>query len=860
MQLYDLKTLHMDHAFGIDQVPYFSWKIKSDKKNVIQEAYQIKVFSGETTLWDTGKLKSRQQSFVEYAGLPLQSKTIYKWQATVWDNHGEMSQESGCFETAFLEQSDWKAKWIESSIPRVPVTEYKYGNTAPAVFFEKKFCLRKKVRSARLYATCYGTYRLRVNEKRPDDREFAPEFTAYGSILYYQTYDVGSMLKLGENTLDMYVGDGWYFSLQAGPVVDNPHEKPSVLFQLEISYEDGSREIICSDGEESCSLGPICYSDIFQGEKQDWRIGFEEKQPVLVKDYGYSILQAQPMPPVRPIRQLPAVEVMTSPAGEMIVDFGQILAGRARVHIDVPAGREVTLEYFEILDEFGNYNNTMFVPQKDIVISNGNPVEHEVYFTFHGFRYIRVTGLDEVKKEDFTAVLLTTEKENLASFSSSDHRMNRLYKNVRWSQANNMMSIPTDCPSREKAGWTGDLLVYARTALINEDVTPFLTSWLANVRANQAENGCVMLTTPYTKLYHNLMLNTVKKFGDTEATGIAGWSDAIVWVPYEMYRVTGNKLILKQNFKAMKKWCDYIIKTAKEKRGYHNIPEVFDQYLWNTGFHFGEWLIPSRPDNTGEQFGICKESAFYIAPFFGFQTLVYMAEICQVLGKEEEQKAYSSMAEKMKYAIQQGIFYPDMLPKHLMGAYILAFAFDLVPEDLYEKYKKRLMDLITLHEGCLDTGFLATPFILDTLYKLGESQMAYQILWQNKQPSWLYQVEHGATAIWESWDADEAERTNRVVSFDHYAFGCVDDWISRHLAGIDSDVAGYSHVLIHPDMEDHLTSCSRTFKSEAGEISVSWTKDELNLTIPCNTTATVEWKGKVLEVGSGSYRMEDSNE
>lgn len=860
MQLYDLKTLHMDHAFGIDRMPYFSWKLKSERRNVVQQAYRIQVFCGKSILWDSGKIGGRQQSFVEYEGPPLQSRTVYKWQVTVWDNYGDISQGENNFETAFLDKADWKAKWIESSFPRTPVTEFKYGNTPPAVFFEKRFHLQKKVRKARLYATAYGVYRLRVNAQRPDDREFAPEFTAYDAVLYYQTYDVTVLLKQGNNTLDMYVGDGWYFSLQAGPVVEHPHEKPSVLFQLEVIYEDESKEIICSDGGESCFLGPICYSDIFQGEKQDLRIGFEDKQQVLVKDYGYDILQAQPMPPVRPVKLLPAVEIFTSPAGEMIVDFGQILAGRARVHIDVPAGREVVLEYFEILDENGNYINTMFAPQKDIVISNGKPVEHEVYFTFHGFRYIRVTGLKEAKKEDFTAVLLTTEKENLGSFYCSDQRMNRLYKNVRWSQANNMMSIPTDCPAREKAGWTGDILVYARTALINEDVTPFLTSWLANVRANQAENGCVMLTTPYTKLYHNLMLSTVGKFGDTEVTGIAGWSDAIVWVPYEMYRVTGNKLVLKENFEAMKKWCDYIIKTAREKRGEHNIPRELDQYLWNTGFHFGEWLIPSRSDDTGEQFGICKESSFYIAPFFGYKTLVRMAEICRVLGKEEEHTVYENLAGKMKTAIQQGLIYPDLLPKHLMGAYVLAFAFDLVPTDLHEEYKKRLLDLITLHHGCLDTGFLATPFILDVLYKLGETETAYRILWQDKKPSWLYQVNHGATAIWEAWDADEAEHTRRFVSFDHYAFGCVDDWIFRHLAGIDSDTPGFSHVVIRPDMEEHLTNCRRTFQSEAGEISISWTKEELNVTIPCNTTATVIWKGKKLELGSGNYRLEEQYE
>ena len=190
-----------------------------------------------------------------------------------------------------------------------------------------------------------------------------------------------------------------------------------------------------------------------------------------------------------------------------------------------------------------------------------------------------------------------------------------------------------------------------------------------------------------------------------------------------------------------------------------------------------------------------------------------------------------------------------------MGAYVLAFAFDLVMEEQSEVYKKRLLDLIDYHGGCLDTGFLATPFILDVLYKLGETKIAYNILWQNKQPSWLYQVEQGATAIWEAWDADKAKKDGRLVSFDHYAFGCVDDWICRHIAGIDSDVPGFKHFLIKPDMDEHLTNCKRTYMSEAGEISVSWDEKELNVSIPCNTTAKVIWKGKTIELGSGSYHL-----
>lgn len=859
MQLYDLKTLHMRDNIGLDQNPYFSWKIASRQKNVLQSAYQIRVFHDQNCVWDTGRVESSKQSFVDYEGEPLLSQTQYIWRVAVWTNNENKEEAESSFETGILDKSLWKAKWVESSIPRVPVTEYKYGNTAPPVFFAKEFYCKKEIKKARLYATSHGVYRLRVNGKRPDDREFAPEFTTYETVLYYQTYDVTDLLMAGENTLDMYVGDGWYFSLQASPVFHDQHEKPSVLFQLEVEYVDGTSEQFISDGDETCALGQVCYSDIFQGEKQDLRIGADKKYSVEVKDYGYDMLMAQPMPPVRPMRLIPAVDVFQSPKGEWIVDFGQVMAGRARIQVNEPMDTEMIFEYFEILDENGNYINTMFCPQKDIVVSNGTPAEHEAMFTFHGFRYIRVTGIKEVKKEDFIAVLLTTEKENAGSFRCSDERLNRLYSNVRWSQYNNMMSVPTDCPAREKAGWTGDILVYAKTALMNEDVTPFLTSWLRSVRENQAEDGAVMITAPYTKLYQGVFLDAVKEYGDGQATGVAGWSDAIVWVPYIMHQVTGNRGVLCENFDAMKKWCEYIIRTAKEKRGYRDIPLDYDQYLWNTGFHFGEWLIPSQEIDPKKPYENGKTTAYFMAPFFGYMSVHYFSEICTILGKTEEAVYFAKTAEKMKWAIQNGIMRGGHMPEQLMGGYCVAFAFDLVPDDLKENYKEKLVSLIQENENCLDTGFLATPYLLDALCIIGEYELAEKVFWQDKRPSWFYEVDHGATAIWEAWDADDAQRTGRFVSFDHYALGCVDDWIERTICGLDSDTTGFTHLVIRPYYDSHLTFCERTFESEAGTVCVRWDENTLEVEIPCNATATVWCNGAESEVGSGIHTYQRSS-
>lgn len=852
MELYDLKTQHMRHPI-VDTIPEFSWKIRSAEKNVIQTAYRILVRNENKIVWDTGKIENRDQSFIRYEGETLHSEQRYDWTVSVWNNHGEEASASSDFETAFLSENDWIGKWIECPFKREAANEYAFGASYPPVLFEKTFELDHEIERARISATAYGVYELKMNGCKADDRALAPEFTPYGKIMYYQRYDVTEYLTKGKNKLEMYVGDGWYFSTQARPVMETYHNEPSVLFQLEITYKNGITKTICSDGTETCRLGQIVYSDLYQGEKRDYRIQNTEKYPVQVKEYGYRHLCIQPMPPIRPVRMIPAVDVLVSPAEETIVDFGQVIAGKAKVKIHAPKDTEITLEYFEVLDSDGNYINTMFAPQKDTIISDGKPIEHEVKFTFHGFRYIRVSGIKNVRKEDFTAILLSTEKENKGSFYCSDQRLNRLYENIRWSQYNNMMSVPTDCPTREKAGWTGDALIYAKTAMRNEEMTPFLSSWLQIVRSDQQSDGVIRIVAPYMKLYENLLLQTVKKFGDDKVTGVAGWSDVIVWLPYDMYQMTGNRLVLRDNFEAMEAWCEYIIRTAEEKRGDQNIPYEQDRYLWNTGFHFGEWLVPSRPDNTGEQYGICKESSFYIAPFFGYMTIRKMSEICRVLEKTEKAVRYERFAGKMKSAIQEAILRAGLLPDHLMGAYVLAFAFDLVPDELQDGYKKKLLDLVRQHDGCLDTGFLATPFLLDTFCKIGENKLAHELLWQNKRPSWLYQVDHGATTVWEAWDADDAQKGERYVSFDHYAFGCVDNWICTHIAGIDSDTPGFAHIVIKPDLDEKLEFCQRTFESEAGTIKVEWNKKNLKVSVPCNTTATITWQGNMYEIGSGEY-------
>lgn len=867
MKVTHLRVNHMAEPF-IDGKPEFSWRIESEDRDVLQTSYRITVQAEGKTVWDSGTVESREQSFIEYTGT-LMPQTKYVWTVYVTDNHGKNASASGRFETAFLTAQEWKGEWAESPFDRNEVPYFTYGIENPVLIFDRSFAVGKSIRQGRLYATCYGVYRPLLNGHRIDDREFAPEFTPYDKVLNYQCYDVTDLLVKGDNRMEFFVGDGWYFCGQTAVVTKDKKQKPSILFCLEIEYVDGTKESVFSDKDVRCKKSDILFSDLFMGERTDKTLPPAEESPVVLRQYGYSHLRCQPMPPVRAVEFLPAKQILTSPKGETIVDFGQVISGRARIRIDEPKGTELMFEHTEVLDKDGNYFSTMVARQCDTVVSDGVPFVYEPMFTFHGFRYIRVTGMTDPTADKFTAVLLSTEKENAGEFCCSDGRFDRLYKNIRYSQRNNMMSIPTDCPTREKAGWTGDILIYAKAAALNEDMTPFLTSWINGLMQDQQEDGVIPIVSPLTEMYDMVSRKTMADFAENKradgldeivgensflhcgknmATGVAGWSDAIVWVPYSMYRVTGNRRILKNTYAAMKKWCDWIIYAARQKRG-TDLPDEIERYLWDTGFQFGEWLVPGRQS---EGFEICKESALYITAFFGYKTISMMSEIASLFDQTEAEY-YRSVAEKMKKAIRDGIFGYDLLPRHLQGAYVLAFAFDLVPENLFEEYKSRLIRLVEEHGNCLQTGFLATPFLFDALEKINRKDLAKAILWQTKSPSWLYEVERGATTIWESWTAMDENGNPQKISFDHYAFGVVDEWICRKICGIDTDTLGSDHILICPDTDYGFTKAERTFVSEAGEISVKWDKEKLEVKIPPNRTATVSWRGRTYEVGSGEY-------
>lgn len=876
MELKNLYTMHMDSPLGFDRCPYFSWEIKSDENDVVQTAYQILVSHEGNVLWDSSKVESDQATYLMYDGAPLQSRNRCKWTVTAWDNHGNTAHASSYFEMALLHESDWKGMWMETPFPSKK-RGMGFGLQPPATMFRRDFGVQKQLMHARLYATSHGAYLPTINGQRVDDRTLAPEHTVYGKYLCYQTYDVTAHLREGDNAIGFYVGDGWYCCPHTKPDIKRFKPVHAILFQLELCYVDGSRELVFSDQSVTCDTGAVVSSDLFAGELYDatleqagWDCAeFDASlwKPAKMGNYSLDNLRAQFGEPVRPVMELPVQTMYKSPKGETILDFGQVIAGRLRIEVNVPQNAKITLDHFEVPDKDGNYFNNIMTKmvgkgcdQRDVYISNGSPSVYEPLFTYHGFRYVRVEGVETIQAKDVTAIVLSSDKRDVGTFECSNPLINRLYENTRWSQRGNMLSIPTDCPQREKAGWTGDIQIYATTSLLNEDTTTFLTRWLENVSCDQKENGAVPYVVPNVGSYINLfkMMGVANK----GLPASAGWGDAAVIVPYSMYKTTGNTAILEQQYESMKLWCDYVIHAAKKGRGKtKTIPQEVDQYLWNAGFHYGEWLIPSLSKNGvgKETYASMKTTMTYTAPIFGYYSVSSMAKAAKALGRQEDHDYFSDIADKMANAIKGGLIDDNgNMPMDYMGAYVLPIYFDLVPEKHKEYFAAKLITMIQNNGNCLDTGFLGTPFLLDALCKIGRRDKAYELLYQKKSPSWLYEVEHGATTIWESWYGYEDDGSPIPISMNHYTFGCIDDWIFRNINGIDKNDAGFKKILIHPQPDESLQFANRTYHTPHGAVSCNWKKEGnqfvLDVVIPCNTTATVIMPdGESKEVGSGRY-------
>ncbi|MRG48030.1 Bacterial alpha-L-rhamnosidase [Chitinophaga sp. SYP-B3965] len=837
-----VKELTCDYKvnpLGIDNLkPQLSWILFSTDKNVLQSAYEIRVSEGKRAVWKTGKVNSSQSVHIPYEGEVLLSGKKYSWQVRVWDDKGKVSEwsEVSTWEMGLLTASDWQAKWIEAK----EVTD---GKVSPAPMFKKGFTLAKPVKSARLYATAHGLYEAYLNGKRVGRDYFRPGWTSK-KRLQYQTYDVTALLQKGVNIVETTVGDGWYRgNLEFNNKRNTYGKEVALLFQLVVTYADGSTEQIISDGTWSSSFnGPILASDIYNGETYDARKAFNNDVWVTVRvlDISKDNLVAEFGPTVTKHEEFKPVKMITTPKGEVVADFGQNLVGWVRIRVKGKAGDTVVLHHAEVLDKEGNFytDNLRGAKQENRFILKGGDVETlEPHFTFQGFRYVKVSGV----MPELTAVAIYSDMSPAGTFECSNPLINQLQHNIQWGQKGNFLDVPTDCPQRdERLGWTGDAQVFFNTAAYNMNVAGFFTKWLKDLKMDQHPTGNIPVVIPDVRSVKN--------------AGSAGWGDVATIIPWNFYVAYGDKQLLQEQYPSMKAWVNYIRSISKDN-------------LWNSGPHYGDWLFYIPNDDKDGKAAITDK--FLIAQAFYANSTQNLINAARILGNEADVKEYTALLDTVKKAFMHEYVAPSgRLVSSSQTAYVLALNFDLLPEGLRASAAKRLADNIASYGNHLTTGFLGTPYLCHVLTRFGYNDVAYKLLLQDTYPSWLYPVKKGATTIWERWDGIKQDGSFQNVgmnSFNHYAYGAIGDWMYKVVAGINPDVTqvGYKHIVIAPKPGGGLTSASASYKTLYGEVKSAWrvTGDvvKLDITIPCNTTATIILPdGKKQDVGSGEYQYECS--
>ena len=893
--LCDLTVEHLHTPMGIDvKEPRFAWKLISDRQNTVQASYRLALSVDGKVVADTGTVESDQSIEVTVPGFTARPMTCYLVSVTVTDNYGRTATLETSFETGRM-GVPFSGSWAEPEQEPTPSSmeseragaeaediaiRDENGNRTfeefrPAQYVRIPFRAEEGVKRARVYATAHGLYKLSVNGTLADDREFAPEITAYDKLLQYQTYDVTALLREGENVFGVVLADGWWAG-RVGTTGDccQYGDTTAFLLEAEIEYMDGAKETVTGEQGVS-STGPILFSDLFVGEKYDatkelpgWDTpGFDDAgwKPVIKKEYDKEHLVGQYSAPVRPVKVFRPAAVFTAPNGDVILDAGQNLAGNVEFTVTAEAGQQITLEHFETLDKDGNYFNSILNTNKEQTVFFTAKAGRQTYrpsFTYHGFRYVRITGWPGMPAaSDFRIFALTSEMENIGQFHTSDERINQLQSNIWWSQVSNTLSIPTDCPQREKAGWTGDIMAYAPTLCFNRSADAFLTAWMNNVRAEQMESGAIPMIVPYLKAYATFLRDGLG--ADTSC----GWGDAVIIVPYSVYKAYGDRRILEENYDAMRRWMDYIDDRAKnhhpaEYDTWDDARKARSRYLWNTDFHFGDWLIPSivlgNPD--GMAMGQTAEATMgIVAPAYYAFSAMNMSEIAEILGRDKEAAHYRDLYEKIRKAfIEEYVGEDGTLEADFQGIYVIALKMGLVTDEQRPKMMQHLADMIGQNGNKLDTGFLSVLFLMDVLCDNGRSDIAYKLLFQTGCPSWLYEVEKGATTMWESWGAIEEDGTVSTYSYNHYAFGCVGEWMYRHLGGLVPVEAGYKTFKVEPHFDCGLTSCEVSEETPYGKAAIRWTliddKAVVHVEVPANTTATLELPGHTGEqIGSGSY-------
>jgi alpha-L-rhamnosidase len=894
-----LRCEYLANPLGIDErAPRLSWTLESSRRGARQTAYRLRVASspekltaGGGDLWDSGRVESNQTTHVVYAGQPLRSREACHWQVEAWDEAGNATKSAPALWTmGLLEPADWSAKWIAADPEIIRRDKEAIAPTltecgTPALF-RKEFEVPGPIKRATVYASARGIFELRANGQRIGNDVFAPEWTDYDKRLHYRTYDVTALLKPGRNALAATLGDGWwsgYVGWQETRARYGSLEN-SLMAQLEVELASGQRLTLATDGSWTCNTGPILFSDFMMGETYDARrepTGWDapdfcssgrESAP-----FNRPNDQSRPTSAATDVNWLPAREVAAptvplvaqrsepvqivetfvprsvseiSP-GVFIYDLGQNISGWVRLKVKAPAGTRVTIRQGERLSPDGTLytENLRRAKATDVYICKGGGEEtYDPHFTFHGFQYVEITGLppvaasrqsaansQEIKDGGFlpnaatvTGCVVRSATPDAGNFECSHPGVNRLWLNGLWSQKDNFLTVPTDCPQRdERLGWMGDAQVFLRTASYNMDVAAFFTKWMVDVEDAQTPEGIFPDTAPRLREGENFI-------GLGNLGGAAGWADAGVIIPYTLWRVYGDRRILERHYHAMAKWVDWIAKHNPDGRRVNQLAN-----------NYGDWLcIPSDTS-----FGTHSPMKNLLATAYWADDCTKLARIARELGHAVDAERFQKLFEHVRAAFQKEWVEPNgRITTDTQTGYLLALAFDLLPENLRAAALGHLVENIKALDWHLSTGFIGISHLNPQLTLAGRSDVAYRLLLRDDYPSWLYPVKHGATTIWERWNGwthEEGFFNPHMNSFNHYSLGSVGEWLFRHVAGIelDPETPGFQRFVLRPFLGEGLDFARASYRTLHGEISSEWRRTDGKLTwnvrVPANTTAKI---------------------
>ena len=843
LKLCDLKIEYRVNPIGLDEPqPAFSWKLKSDKKGVYQDSCRITVFEGEICVWNSGWLKTGQSLYHVYAGKALKPRAAYRVTVEVADSTGDTSSAEGSFEMGLMDYRGMEADWI---------THAYTDDLEPCAVFEKCFSLSKPIAKARAYVTALGVYAMELNGRRVGEDRFAPGWTAYQKRLQVQTWDLTPYLKK-DNTLSVTVGNGWYKGI-LGFYNQGCHygSRTALLGQIELTYTDGTAETIVTDESWLSATGPRRSSEIYHGEDIDFSLPEQEKLPAAKYDYTKEILVPQESEPVRITQRVPVKEVLHTPNGDTVLDFGQNLTGVVEARLCRPKGTTVTLRHAEALDEKGNLFtvNLRTAKAADTYICSGEDDLFLPEFTYHGFRYVAVDGLDEIDPAAFTACVLHTDFARPGSFSCSDEKITRLWQNVDWTMRSNYLDVPMDCPQRdERLGYTGDAEIFLPTALFHGDLALFYRKWLRDLRVEQSDEFGIPLSVPD-------ILRT--------RTCVSVWHEAATIVPWLVWETYGDRRVLEEQYDSMARSVEYTRRLAGESGLLQN----------ETSAQFGDWLALDYPKGpfrripeglmhpSNEEKGGGTE-LHLIGNAYYLYSIDIMARTAAVLGKAEEkakwQALYENVLQKFRaeYVTANGRLVSDT-----QTAAALALRFGLVEE----RHRGRVLDFLRLNliknKKHLRTGFVGTEYLTHVLSQNGLHQLMGDILFKEDCPSWLYEVNLGATTVWELWDGvneDGSFNLFEMNSLNQYGFATIGDWLVKELAALSALEPGYKKSRIAPRPVKGIPEVKASYETPYGLLSVElkcrYGQITVHVRIPENTTAEVSLPGRESEeLGSGDY-------